>query len=78
MLSGIQYYITYYNKYILYTHVVLLPTCSSRDPVNAQKMTLSSLQGKEQGVVNPIASPYDGGDIPDDELEGIEKNMFDD
>ena len=41
-------------------------------------MTLSSLQGKEQGVVNPIASPYDGGDIPDDELEGIEKNMFDD
>ena len=41
-------------------------------------MTLSSLQGQQQGVVNPVALPYDGGDIPDDELEGIEKHMFDD
>ena len=41
-------------------------------------MTLSSLQGQEQGVVNPVALPYDGGDILDDELEGIEKHMFDD
>ena len=39
-------------------------------------MTLSSLQRQEQGVVNPVALPYDGGDIPDDELEGIEKEMY--
>ena len=38
-------------------------------------MTLSSLQGQEQGVVNPVSLPYDGGDIPDDDLAEMYANV---
>ena len=41
-------------------------------PVNPQTMTLSSLQGKEQGEDNLMVLSNDGAG---DEFEGIEKNM---
>ena len=49
-----------------------------KSPVNAQNMTMSSLQQQmDHGVSNPIAQiPVDNQGLEGEEFEGIDKEMF--